>query len=150
VLLLPFAALTPALAKYRDHGYGRMFCPAYIVRFVARVSTPMESFDVPMCVARTRVHFKAASGGVSVRAGSVFVTTELKADDESTANGLVAEVNALDDDALKALFDAPTVQMSVISEARGLLAAVAGYLHVPTGGYLLQTAFFQASVQVEP
>ena len=25
VLLLPFAAVTPALAKYRDYGYGRMF-----------------------------------------------------------------------------------------------------------------------------
>ena len=27
VLLLPLAALTPALAKYRDYGYGRLFPP---------------------------------------------------------------------------------------------------------------------------
>jgi hypothetical protein len=32
VLLLPFAAVTPALAKYRDYGYGRMFQEGYLLQ----------------------------------------------------------------------------------------------------------------------
>jgi len=54
---------------------------------------------------------------VRVAAGSVIVTTELGADDEDTANGLVDDVSNMDSGELESLFDAPTVVDSVTSQA---------------------------------
>ena len=97
--------------------------PAYIVRFVATVSTPLASFDVPAYVERTRALFNTESVGVTVAAGSVIVTTELGTDDEATADGLVDAVNDLGSDALDSLFDAPAVVDSVTSQANPDAAA---------------------------
>ena len=85
--------------------------------YIARVSAPMASFDVSAYVARTRTRFNTDSVGVSVAAGSVIVTTELGADDEETANGLVSDVSNMDSSELESLFDAPAVVDSVGVEA---------------------------------
>lgn len=91
--------------------------PAFLVTYVATVSVPMVSFDVPAYVARTRARFNTNAVGVRMAAGSVIITTELGADDEATANGLVDGVNTMDSSALEALFDAPAVVSSVTSAA---------------------------------
>jgi len=91
--------------------------PAFLVSYVATVSTSMANFNVPTYVARTRARFNTESVGVSVAAGSVIVTTELGTDDEGTANGLVDEVGNMDSGELESLFDAPAVVDSVTSQA---------------------------------
>ena len=97
--------------------------PAFLVTYVATVSTPMANFDVPQYVLRTRTRFNTESVGVSLAAGSVIVTTELGTDDEATADGLVDAVNDLGSDALDSLFDAPAVVDSVTSQANPDAAA---------------------------
>tara|TARA_X000001036_G_scaffold362978_1_gene346702 strand:- start:1491 stop:2381 length:891 start_codon:yes stop_codon:yes gene_type:complete len=91
--------------------------PAFLVTYVATVSVPMVSFDVPAYVARTRARFNTEAVCVTMAAGSVIITTELGADDEETANGLVGGVNGMDSNELESLFDAPAVVNSVTSAA---------------------------------
>ena len=87
--------------------------PAFLVTYVATVSVPMASFDLPAYVARTRARFNTDSVGVTMAAGSVIVTTQLGADDEDQANGLVDGVSNMGSNELESLFDAPAVVSSV-------------------------------------
>ena len=61
VLLLPFAAVTPALAKYRDYGYGRMFPLAggYLLQTAFFQAGVFAGSDFCLTIVLT-VHFTSA------------------------------------------------------------------------------------------
>ena len=84
--------------------------PFFFVRFIAQVETTVEQFDVPAYAQRMSTRLGVPSVGVRVSPGSVFVTTEVGADDQAAADALttqIAEV-ASDPDLLSELYDAPT------------------------------------------
>ncbi len=84
--------------------------PLYLVSFTARVETTVEAFDVAVYANRMSTRLGGTDVGVTVSPGSVIVTTQVGADSQAAADGLVTQVTniANDESLMTELYGAPS------------------------------------------